>query len=416
MNSNFNYRSCLILAILCVLHGDRSDAFQSDVSNPTQLGFDNEILGGIDDLMQTAVAEEKMVGCSAMILKDGQVCYFKAWGKRDREQDLPMKRDTIFRIYSMTKPITSVAIMQLVEQGKIELDAPVSKYLPEFETQLVLETDESENGESFKEVPARRSMSVRDLLRHTSGLTYGFFGNSEVDQRYRRAGILRNDRDLEEFVTNLAKLPLKHQPGARFEYSVSTDVLGRLVEVASGNRFDRYLKTEIFDPIKMVDTSFVVPLEKQSRFAQIYRRAQDGELKPRSSRSQSRYRNQENLFFSGGGGLCSTIDDYMCFCQMLLNGGRVEDRQVVKPETLQQMFNNQLDGLDEPPGRFKFGLGFRISPQKDFGWGGAAGTRFWVNPGKRLAMIFMVQINPYRARFGGEMREIVYRALSKTQD
>lgn len=359
-------------------------------------------LNQVDSLMQKAIDEQKVVGHSALVFQDGQEVYFNQWGQQNKERKLPIKRDSIFRIYSMSKPITSIAVMQLVEAGKIKLDDPISNYIPALGKVKVLEGD--------KVVDARREITPRDLLRHTSGLTYGFFGNTKVDQQYRKKGVLLTDENVESMTEKLSKIPLLHQPGKRFHYSVSTDVLGRLVEVASGERFDDYLKKHIFDPLKMGDTFFTVPEKKQDRLAQIYN-GEDGALQPNNPLSSIRFLN-ENDFDSGGGGLCSTIDDYMKFCQMLLNEGTVGERQVVKPETIQAMFTNQLGDIDQSSRAFQFGLGFRCFPQGDYGWGGAAGTRFWVNPEKKLAIVYMTQISPYGGRkWGEQLRSGVYRAI-----
>ncbi|MEL7500112.1 MAG: serine hydrolase domain-containing protein [Planctomycetota bacterium] len=354
----------------------------------------------VDELLESAVEDEKVIGHSALIFHQGKEIYYGDFGDRNARKSLPLQRDTIFRIYSMSKPITSVATMQLVEQGKIDLDAPISKYIPALGKVKVYDDGEL--------VDANREMTPRDLLRHTSGLTYGFFGNTEVDQQYRKKGIMITDTNIEGTVEKLSTVPLLHQPGERFHYSVSTDVLGRLVEVASGERFDDYLKKNIFDPLKMNDTFFTVPKDKQERFSQIYQ-GRDGNLKPKNAFASYRFLNENDLD-SGGGGLCSTIDDYLTFCKMLLNEGKLGDAQIIKPDTLKQMFTNQLD--TKRRSSFEFGLGFRCFPEGDFGWGGAAGTRFWVNPEKDLAILYMVQINPYGNRkWGNRVRSLVYETL-----
>jgi CubicO group peptidase (beta-lactamase class C family) len=355
-----------------------------------------------EKIMQAAVDDGKVIGHSALAFKDGEEIYFNQWGLRNKKDGLAIERDTIFRIYSMSKPITSVAVMQLVEAGKIDLDEPISTYLPDLGDMKVRKGDE--------EIPARREITTRDLLRHTSGLTYGFFGNTPVDKAYRSNGILLTDQNVEQTVEKLGKLPLLYQPGQRFHYSVSTDVLGRLVEVASEQRFDDYLSEHIFQPLNMNDTFFTVPKDKQDRFAEIYA-GEDGALKPKSALSSYRFLNA-NDFDSGGGGLCSTLDDYLQFCKMLIAGGTLNDHQFLKNETINEMFTNQLADIDQRSRNFKFGLGFRISPQGDYGWGGAAGTRFWVNPEKQVAILYMVQISPYGNRnWGDRFRDAVYNSL-----
>ena len=332
------------------------------------------------------------------------------WGAADQAADKPIKADTIFRIYSMSKPVTSVAVMMLVEQGKIDLDVPVSEYLPELSNLKVLVVEGEGDDRKFKEVDAKRPTTARDLLRHTSGLTYGFFGSSEVDKRYLAAGILY-ENTVAETVTKLSKLPLKHQPGTRFEYSVSTDVLGRLVEVASGERFDRFLRTHIFAPLGMRDAFFNVPIEKLDRLAEMY--APDGNgLKPAAAQRSRRLVNPDNRFFSGGGGLCCTTRDDLRFCQMLLNGGMLDGKRIINSETIAEMTKNQLGEEVRGRGGFQFGLGFAISDRGVYSWGGAAGTRFWIDPVNQFIGIFMIQINPYGGRnYGDQMKTIVYRAL-----
>ena len=375
------------------------------------LGFNTAKLQSINQRMNSLIVSGDAVGCSALILKDNQEVYFGAWGDRDREKEKPLTRDTIFRIYSMTKPITSIAVMQLVEQGKIDLDIPVSEYLPELKDLKVLETNVA--GATVEVLP-KRPMTTRDLLRHTSGLTYGFFGDTEIDKRYRNSGILSLDRNIQQTVTKLGKIPLLNHPGSTFVYSASTDVLGRLVEVISGQLFDKYLQEHIFAPLEMHDTGFSVPIDKQDRLAQLYSPAKPKGLKPANPVQSLRYVSELNEFFSGGGGLCSTIDDYANFCKLLLDGGEFNGKQIVKSKTLDEMFTNQLAKIDHPPGQFKFGLGFAVTQRGDYTWSGAAGTGFWVNPEKKLAIIYMIQIMPNRGPNSRDIvREATYSALRK---
>ena len=366
-----------------------------------KLKADASMFAGFDKRMKDEIKAGKIVGCSAMVVQDGKVVFQKEWGKRDHKKDLPVKNDTIWRIYSMTKPITSVAVMQLVEKGKIKLDEPVATYLPEFKDLKVLKRDGTE-------VECERAMTVRDLLRHTSGLTYGFFGNSEVDKLYKKKSVLVFDKNIAETVTKLSKIPLLHQPGTRWHYSVSTDVLGRVIEVASKKTFAEYLSENIFKPLKMSDTFFTVPKDKLDRLAEMYRPSKDG-LKPANKFASIRFVSQDNEYYSGGGGLCSTMNDYLRFSQMMVNGGELEGAKILKPETIKQMTTNQLTGKMASRG-FKFGLGFRITNQGHFMWGGAAGTRFWCDPKNKIAGVYMIQINPYRAkRYGDDFCRLIYK-------
>jgi len=363
--------------------------------------------------MERHIEERKLVGGLGLVVRGDEVVYAETWGQRDREKQLPMTDDTIFRIYSMSKPVTSVAAMILVEEGKLELDEPVSKYLPELTKMTVLVETKSDDGESrHKEVPVERPITVRDLLRHTSGFTYGFFGNSEVDKRYRKAGVLVTDQTLVDTVKKLSQIPLKHQPGSRWHYSVSTDVLGRVIEVASGQSLDQFFQKRIFEPLGMKDTFFTVPQDKLPRLAQMYAPKARGGLRPTLAIRSRRFVDSSNRFYSGGGGLCSTASDYMAFCRMLLNEGQLDGTRVLQPETVRSMRTNQLtDGIQRSLG-FQFGLGFRIDRKGIYGWGGAAGTRFWIDPKNKLITIYMVQINPTgKFNFGEEMKKLVYASL-----
>lgn len=374
--------------------------------NAKDLGFDLEKLSLIDEYFSKNFESGNMIGGSALVLKGGKEVACGQWGYKNQRRGKQMRRDTIFRIYSMSKPITSIAAMQLVERGTLNLDAPITDYLPEFKNLKVL-NETSNNGIS----PLNRPMTTRDLMRHTSGLTYGFFGNTSIDQAYKDKGILVTDSSLEVTVKKLSDIPLLYQPGETFHYSVSTDVLGRVIEVVSQMSFDDYLRKNIFDPLKMNDTFFSVPKEKLDRFALLYTAKQGNKLRPASHIQSVRFYDPDNSFYSGGGGLCSTLDDYAVFCEMLLNRGSRNGVEIVRGKTIDQVFSNQLESLPQS-GQFKFGLGFRIFPKGDYGWGGAAGTRFWVNPEKDLAIIFMTQILPYGNRNLGEsLRAKVYDAL-----
>ncbi len=380
-------------------------------------GFDVDRLDRINSIMSQGVEQGTIPGCSALVFKDGKEVFFNTWGYQDIKNQIPISRDTIFRIYSMSKPITSVAAMQLVEQGKMKLDDPVAKYLKEFaDLQVADLKNKKTDDDELPTVPPKRAMTVRDLLRHTSGLSYGFFDREHpVDQVYMKQGVMVWDRTIAQTVKKLGDIPLKYHPGTRFEYGASSDVLGRLIEVVSGQRFDRYLQKNLFEPLQMKDTHFVIPKEKRDRLAVMYRDNSQGELVPARSRSSSRFISDSNEFFSGGGGLCSTIDDYLNFSQMLINKGQFEGRQILKPETLKEMFTNQLASIDSPPRGFRFGLGFRVSQQrggKDYSWGGIAGTRFWVHPDLNMISLYMIQVNPYGDRsFGNRVRSISYGAL-----
>mgnify|MGYP001184595114 CR=1 FL=1 len=401
------YGSLALHAQTSLISKNNTDENSFTISaNAKDLGFDLEKLSLVDEAFSKNLKSGKLIGCSALVLKSGKEVAYGQWGYQNQRRGKQIRRDTIFRIYSMSKPITSIAAMQLVERGALNLDAPITDYLPEFKD-LVVRDEESNDGIS----PLNRPMTTRDLMRHTSGLTYGFFGNTPIDQAYQDKGILVTDSSLEVTIKKLSDIPLLHQPGETFHYSVSTDVLGRVIEVVSQMGFDDYLRKNIFDPLKMNDTFFSVPKEKLDRFALLYTAKQGNKLRPASHLQSVRFYDPDNSFFSGGGGLCSTLDDYAIFCEMLLNRGNYNGVEIIKANTVDEVFSNQLESLPKS-GQFKFGLGFRIFPQGDYGWGGAAGTRFWVNPEKELTIIFMTQIMPYGNRKLGEsLRAKVYDAI-----
>lgn len=312
-----------------------------------------------------------------------------------------MEVDAIFRIYSMTKPITAVAALILVDEEKLALDAPVSRYLPELEDLEVLaETRYTEYKIALKRVACTRPMTVRDLLTHTSGLTYGFFDRTEADRLMLEADVLGAGVTGETMIERLATVPLKHQPGTRFEYGVSSDVLGRVIEVVSEKPLDEFFEERIFGPLGMVDTGFTVPEAKRDRVAACHVRGLLG-LR-RASRREALDPKETPTFLSGGGGLFSTADDYLRFCNMLLGDGALGDVRILKEETARAMLSDQLDGKPAPMlalsgGAFGYGLAVhdvtrRRGPKKGtVWWGGIAGTGFWVDRESRAVGVFMIQ-------------------------
>ncbi len=373
--------------------------------------FNAEKLAKIVPAMERHIEDGKLVGGLGVVACGDKIVFSETWGQRDREKKAPMTDDAIFRIYSMSKPITSVAAMILVEEGKLGLDDPIAKHLPELADLKVISQGKDEDGKTvFNEVAVNRAPTIRDLLRHTSGFTYGFFGNTEVDKRYRNARVLVTDSTLKDTIDKLAKIPLLHQPGTRFQYSVSTDVLGRVVEVASGQTLAEFFERRIFEPLGMEDTFFTVPEEKLPRLAQMYAPNGSGGLKAANPLQSYRFVTASNRFYSGGGGLCSTAADYLTFCRMLLGDGQLGDVRILKAKTVRTMRSDQLGEINS--GGFQFGLGFRIDPNGTYGWGGAAGTRFWIDPKNNLITIYMVQINPTGGfDYGGEMKRLVYAAM-----
>ncbi len=353
-----------------------------------------------DALVQEAIEQKKFAGAVTEVARDGKVVDLKAVGMMDIDKKLPMKTDTIFRIYSMTKPITTVAAMILYEEGKLQLDDPVSKYIPEMKNLRVYV------GPNDETVPAKREITVRDLMRHTAGFTYGAFGNTAVDKMYREKKMLDRNTTLQDFAAKLAELPLQYQPGTRFHYSVAVDVLGRVVEVASGRSLDAFFEDRIFKPLDMVDTAFHVPASKVDRFATNYGPG----LKVIDDPAKSPYLNPPK-FFSGGGGLVSTARDYIRFCQMMLNRGELEGTRLLKTETVEMMTQNQLPkeampmsmpGLSISVPALGFGLGFAVWTKSvngvvegEYFWGGAASTGFTICPHNKTVEVCMTQFMPF---------------------
>ncbi len=443
------------LSILCLLLVcGAASAKDLRSARPEQHGFSPERLERINHHMERAVDNETMVGGLGVIARNGRIIFEETWGQADRENNVPMAHDTIFRIYSMSKPITSVALMTLYEEGRFELDDPVADYIPELaDLEVALSTADSRSGvvsdgtisrgmgsgddtlEGQTRKP-RRQPTIHDLLRHTAGFTYGSFGNTEVDKLYREAGYPMFDGDLADFVAKLGELPLQYEPGTRWHYSVAVAVQGRLIEVLTGMPFGDFLQQRLFEPLGMKDTGFVVPAAKLGRFAQLY--APEG-VSPTGFGEQptgdglevaaaylSRGYIEGQKLQSGGIGLTSTAGDYLRFAQMLLSGGELDGVRILSPRTVDYMTMNHLGDVPMGLGRdgSGFGLGFAvvlnpanegaIGSAGEYTWGGAAGTSFWVDPAENLIGIFMVQSLPHRTRLKDEFKQLTYGAMSES--
>lgn len=408
------------------------------------IGLDPTRLGYVDSHLKRYVDEGKLAGTLLLVARHGEIGHFQATGLADRERNVPMKQDTIFRIYSMSKPVTAVAVMQLYERGLLQIDDPVEKYIPEFANLQVYSTGTYPN---FQTKRTDRPMTVRDLLSHQSGLTYGFLSRTNVDAAYRQLKVDAGgeERTLKGMIAALARLPLDFSPGTAWNYSVGLDVCGYLVEVVSGQRFDDYLRTNIFEPLEMEDTGFHVPAEKRSRFAANYSVNPGGALSLTTvdaskgiqladDPATSPYL-QPPTYLSGGGGLVSTAMDYFKFAQMLCNEGELLDERILGRKTIELMTSNHLpDGIDlmhHARGQWAestfsgigFGLGVSVTLDPsmaqisgtpgEFAWGGAASTAFWVDPIEELVVVFMTQMMPssyYNIR--RELRSLVYGALT----
>lgn len=378
-------------------------------AKPEAVGLSSERLERVSAAVQRDIENKRIAGAVTMVVRHGQVAWFKAQGMADREAAKPMQRDSIFRICSMTKPITSAAVMMLYEEGRFMLDDPVSKYLPEFKNPKVLA--KQANGQSYT-IPATREITIRDLLRHTSGITYHW--NGELGPAYNEAkvahGLLQYDGTIGESVRNLAGMPLLFSPGERWEYSLSVDVLGRLVEVVSGKPLDEFFRTRIFEPLGMKDTYFYLPDDKVARLAAAYTFYDDKGLNrfpdapivegPMIYSADYAYRGPRKLF-SGGAGLVSTATDYVRFCQMMLNGGRLGGVRLLSRKSVELMSHDQLGKIGPDQG---FGLGFGVDGVKSpltelgsvgqFSWGGFFYTAFSIDPKEDMIVIFMGQLHP----------------------
>jgi CubicO group peptidase (beta-lactamase class C family) len=378
---------------------------------PEDVGLSSEKLQSVDKTVSELIDDNKVAGAVVVVARRGKVAYSKSFGKMDIEADKVMKEDTIFRIYSMSKPITTVAAMILFDEGKLKLDDPVAKYLTPFKGLKV----HGPHGELQEQ---QRPMSIRDLMRHTSGLTYGIFGDTPVDKKYREYKVLDRDSSLAEMVERLGKIPLLHQPGSKWQYSMSTDVLGRVVEVVSEKPLDEFFKERIFEPLDMKDSGFHVPQEKLNRFAANYAPDGNGGLKLKDSPSTSRYLKKPKRF-SGGGGLVSTARDYTRFCQMLIDGGQLDGKRLLKEETVAMMLKNQTPkGAKNGDG---FGLGFYVNMRRktgdppvaigEYGWAGAASTHFWIVPKDDMIVIALQQHMPHKAIIKNKINPLVYGAI-----
>ncbi len=396
-----NYKTLTLFLVLFFLAPSVSGQ-GLPTAKPNEMGFSSTRLNRIKPFMQSYVDQGKLPGLITMIARHGKVVHFEKYGVMD--VDKPMQFDTIFRIASMTKPITSVAIMMLYEEGKFLLNDPISKFIPKFKDVKVF-SHIDKNG--LRLVEPNNPITIRDLLTHTSGLTYGFFGNTPVDSMYRKAALFSGT--LEEMVQKVTKLPLIYQPGTKWNYSVSTDVLGYLVEVLSGKPFNEFLQQRVvFKPLGMNDTDFYVPQGKINRFAASYRRAKDGTIQVSDKPETSTFLKHPTLC-SGGGGLVSTASDYMRFAQMLLNKGELEGTRLLGRKTVEFMTKNQLSDelLPIHPGLLGqgFGLGFAvlestaqsysIGSEGEFEWRGIYNTFFWVDPKEDMILILMTQFSPY---------------------
>jgi len=399
-------------------------------SAPERLGLSKERLGRIRTWMQRYIDEAKLPGATTLVARHGEVAFSQTLGYGDLEKKKPLTQDSILRFYSMTKPITAVAVMMLYEQGVFQLDDPLSAFIPAFRDMKVYRSGSAENPVTK---PAFKPITIRELMTHTSGLTYGMENEGVVPELYlkRKTEFNPNDGPLEAVVNRLAKIPLEFQPGSRWEYSVSFDVLGRLVEIISGKSLDIFFKENIFEPLGMIDTGFHVPESRLDRFVSLYERTQESDLSLVERGEDSPLVDAVETL-SGGGGLVSTLDDYFRFTEMLRRKGELDGQRLLGRKTVEFMTCNHLPGDLADMGQptfcettyegigFGLGMSVMLDPAKakivgtpgEYAWGGYASTAFWIDPVEDLTVIFLTQLIPSSAYpIRRELRVLTYQAL-----
>jgi len=390
-------------------------------AKPADVGMDPAGLKKLNEAMHGMVDGGQLAGVVTMVSRKGKVVHFDAYGKRDIENGLPVEKDTIFRIYSMTKPIVGVALMTYYDEGRFTLDDPVSKFIPEF-ADLKVAKEDGPDGNPITE-DADHPMTMRELMSHTAGLTYGLFSRSQVDTLYTKAGIIDFNQNLEEMIDKLARIPLRQQPGSMWHYSVAVDVQGYVLEVLAGKPLDEVLNERLFEPLGMKDTAFWVEPAKVDRFSHMYQ-STGGKL---AKVEFGQYLDKPK-FLSGGGGLVGTATDYMRFAQMLANGGELDGVRILKPETVKLMHTNHLpDGVTDMGPLYRgnrFGLDFSIvtdpNPATDherakgeYWWYGIGGTWFGINPVQDLVVVGMIQSRDFQAASAARIgsKRLAYEAI-----
>ena len=421
-----------LITLLAVVLTSATVAPQAAQAEDLLHGFSQQRLQRIDEQMRQAVDEGITVGGQGLIARNGDVIYHQTWGHADREAKVQTQPDTLYRIYSMTKPITSVALLMLYEEGHFLLSDPIEKFLPEFANAQVL-VEDAEGGESLR--PATRPPTVRDLLRHTAGLSYGVFGNSAVDRLYIDAGLFEKTT-LADFSETLGGLPLLLDPGTRWHYSLAVDVQGRLIEVLSDKTLGEFFRERIFEPLAMNDTFFYVPEQERPRLAQLYTPRGGSALWSRpwsfgkadvldvADPELNRLFFEADFVQSGGAGLVSSADDYLRFGLMLAGEGELEGVRLLAPGTVRLLRTDHLGAIDSSGLRGMDGFGLGVGIVNDpssksgelvargaYGWGGAAGTNFWVDPENNIVGIYMNQSIPHQTTLSQRFKVLTYQAL-----
>jgi CubicO group peptidase (beta-lactamase class C family) len=416
----------LLIAVITLFTTQFTAAQNLPRATPAEVGLSSARLEHIMQVVKEDTTKGSMPGAVLLVARHGKIAWFETAGVLDPGTKAPMTKDAIFRIYSMSKPVTTVSAMMLFEDGKITLGDPIAKYIPQFaQMKVAVEKPDPSGGKATLEmVPARRPITIMDLMRHTSGITYGFFGNTPVKKLYNEAGVLKGDYTNEEFAERIAKLPLSYQPGSTWDYSHSTDILGRVVEVVSGKSLYEFEKEHILDPLAMNDTGFYVTEKaKQPRIAEP--NPNDRAIGVDAAFGDPRVAGK---WESGGGGMVSTASDYARFLQMLLNGGTLGGKRILGPKTIAYMTSDQTEGITPGPyylpgAGYGFGLGFAVrrtaggSPENgtvgDYTWNGVGGTHFWVDPKEDMFVVFMIQSPRQRQKYMTLIRNMVYAAIEK---
>ena len=420
-------RAAFLVLVWCLLLSTAAAAQSLPSAKPEEVGLSSERLGKLTARLKADIEKGVIPGAIVLVARHGKIAMFETLGMLNPEAKAPMTRDAIFRIYSMSKPITSVAAMILFEEGRLALNDPVSKYIPKLGGLKVgVEKPDPSGGKPTLElVPSQRDMTIQDLLRHTSGLTYGFFGNTLVKKMYVDSKVWNDYPSNAELIDRLAKLPLANQPGTTWDYSHSTDVLGRLVEVITDKSLYEFEKARVLDPLGMKDTSFyVTDKSKQDRIVEPF--PNDRSIGVDADFNDPRVAQK---WESGGGGMVGTTMDYARFAQMLLNGGTLSGKRILGPKTVAFMTADHLSASIVPgplylpgPG-FGFGLGFAVrkdagvSPLAgsvgEYNWGGAGGTFFWIDPKEDMLVVFMMQSPKQRVPYRAVLKNMIYAAVTK---
>ncbi|MDH4057942.1 MAG: beta-lactamase family protein [Cyclobacteriaceae bacterium] len=394
-------------------------------AKPETEGMSPERLTRVDQFVQEYIKNEWIPGAVVFIARNGKIIHHKAYGSYHSDTKAPLKKDDIFRIASQTKAITSLAVMMLWEEGKFQLDEPVSKYIPEFNNPKILKTFNAADS-SYTTEPAKREVTIRHLLTHTSGIDYAAIGSTEFKAIYAKAGVpsgIGNEKDvLSDKMKILGTLPLKHEPGERFTYGLNTDVLGYLIEIWSGMSFDKFLKTRVFDPLGMKDTYFFLPSHKHNRLVPLYS-GSEGKLKELSNTAYDNvdpnYPKLNGKYFSGGAGLSSTAEDYAKFLQLFLNNGLYNGVRLLSRKTVELMLTNQIQFSNDR----QFGLGFGLETANNdyksvvsigsFNWAGAFNTHYWADPKEKIIGIIFTNIyeTPYWS-IGDQFKVMTYQAVN----